>query len=328
MFEFVNWLRVIAAVLITNSHYADIWPVSALAFGGHIGNCIYFFLSGFCLYNIKEAFPKWYLRRIIRIYPALWIVNIVDLIARRTHIGEFTGFLHCFFYPTWFHFIGSIMLLYALYYIITYAQHKLKFDIRWIMLATLIIFIILYIFCFDKSTYHIDDVNEKWVRFMFFESMLLGAWLREKYDRIESKITTVDIGLFCVFTVIYLAGKILLSRLTWLSIFQCFLPVILVIYIYSIATIFIKFEKKSFFTTLNDKVNAVIGFISEITLEIYLGQSLVIWVITDLIFPISFLVITVVILLYAWIIHVCSSFVQKKIFKLLQKIRSEINNNE
>lgn len=55
MFQFVDWLKVVAAMLITNSHYADIWPVSAMAMGGHIGNCLYFFLSGFCLYNIKDG---------------------------------------------------------------------------------------------------------------------------------------------------------------------------------------------------------------------------------------------------------------------------------
>ena len=66
MFQFVYWLRALAAILITNSHYADIWPASAMAFGGHYGNCIYFFLSGFCLYNIGKSFPKWYAKRIVR----------------------------------------------------------------------------------------------------------------------------------------------------------------------------------------------------------------------------------------------------------------------
>lgn len=82
MFQFVYWLRALAAILITNSHYADIWPASAMAFGGHYGNCIYFFLSGFCLYNIGKSFPKWYAKRIVRVYPALWIVAVVNLAVK------------------------------------------------------------------------------------------------------------------------------------------------------------------------------------------------------------------------------------------------------
>lgn len=317
MFYFVNWLKAIAAILITNSHYADIWPISSLAMGGHIGNCLYFFLSGFCLFNIKESFPKWYLKRIIRIYPALWIVNAIDLIAGRTHISEMMGFIHCFFYPTWFHFIGSIMVLYILYYVIRYAQKKMKFDIRWVMLAVLILFLILYVFCCDKSRYHIDDVNEKWVRFMFFESMMLGAYLREKYDSIESKIELVDVFLFGILTVLYFVGKVLLSRITELSIGQCFLPIILVMYIYSIAVLFIKMERNNFFSSISKNLNEVARLIAGITLEIYLGQTLVLWKITGLPFPISFFVVTGVVLLYAWIIHICSAFIQKKCFKVI-----------
>lgn len=71
MFQFVYWLKAFAAILITNSHYADIWPVSRLAMGGHLGNCLYFFVSGFCLYSIRNSFPGWYAKRIVRIYPAL-----------------------------------------------------------------------------------------------------------------------------------------------------------------------------------------------------------------------------------------------------------------
>ena len=41
MFEFINYLRAIATVLITNSHFANIWPVRELASGGLLGNVIF-----------------------------------------------------------------------------------------------------------------------------------------------------------------------------------------------------------------------------------------------------------------------------------------------
>lgn len=319
MFGFVNWLKAIAAVFITNSHYADIWPISSLAMGGHLGNCLYFFLSGFCLFNIKEAFPKWYLKRIIRIYPTLWIVNSIDLIAGRTSITEFMGFVHCFFYPTWFHFIGSIMILYAVYYIVRYIQKKLKLDMRWIMVAIMIVFFVSYLLFFEKSTYHIDDVNENWVRFMFFESMLMGAWFRENYERIGNNITVANYVLFGSFTIVYFLGKLLISRVIELSVIQCFLPVVLLIYIYSIAMIFVKLEKNNILEMIGRKANNFVGFISKITLEIYLGQFLVFWVFNGLEFPISFIVVTAAIILYAWIIHSGAEFIRKKVIELLEK---------
>ena len=113
MFQFVYWLRALAAILITNSHYADIWPASAMAFGGHYGNCIYFFLSGFCLYNIGKSFPKWYAKRIVRVYPALWIVAVVNLECGWDH-GLYT--LSYLSYMVPFHFIHNDFIFNILHY--------------------------------------------------------------------------------------------------------------------------------------------------------------------------------------------------------------------
>lgn len=58
MYSFIHYLRTIATVLITNSHYSHIWPIADLAAGGLIGNILFFAVSGFCLFNIKENFGK------------------------------------------------------------------------------------------------------------------------------------------------------------------------------------------------------------------------------------------------------------------------------
>lgn len=67
MFNFINYIRVLATVLITNSHFSDIWPIKALAAGGLLGNILFFAVSGFCLYLVKDNFFKWILKRVIRI---------------------------------------------------------------------------------------------------------------------------------------------------------------------------------------------------------------------------------------------------------------------
>lgn len=109
MFQFVYWLKAFAAILITNSHYADIWPVSKLAMGGHLGNCLYFFVSGFCLYSIRNSFPGWYAKRIVRIYPALWIVAAINLLVGFWRADSPMAYIHYLIYPTWYHFIASIL---------------------------------------------------------------------------------------------------------------------------------------------------------------------------------------------------------------------------
>ena len=54
MFGFVIYLKALATILITNSHFDTIYPISQSSMGGSIGNSIFFWVSGFCLSNIKS----------------------------------------------------------------------------------------------------------------------------------------------------------------------------------------------------------------------------------------------------------------------------------
>lgn len=323
MFQFVYWLRAIAAVMITNSHYADIWPISAMAFGGHFGNCIYFFLSGFCLYNIQESFPRWYAKRIIRIYPALWIVAAINLLTGFWGADGIMAYVHCLFYPTWYHFITSIMLLYLVFYAVRTIQKRVKIDTLWFLLAAFLVYLAAYIFACDKSYYHIDDVSEKWCRFQFMASMLLGAVLRERYDRINERITSLDITVFIAGLVLYFVGKKTLGKFDDISQFQCILPMIQVLLIYSTGTIFIKLEKGGIFAKAGNAIQGIVTFIAGISLEIYLGQALIITRLNFLTFPLSFVVVTGLILIYAYLIHKLAQLIQKPCSRLLKARQKE-----
>lgn len=316
LYQFVYWLRAIAAVMITNSHYADIWPISAMAFGGHFGNCIYFFLSGFCLYKIKDSFPKWYLKRIIRVYPAVWIASLINILPTFTRDDGIMAYVHCFLYPTRYHFVGSIMLLYILFYVYRQIQTKIKFNALWVVLALFAAYILVYIFAFDKSYYHIDDVNEKWCRFMFAASMLLGSYAREKYDSISAKIKPLNIIVFILFTAFYFAGKFILRGVPSASKFQFLMPIIVVIYIFNIAIIFIKIEKKGLFAKASRIISRPVKFISDISFEIYLVQFAVISRFSSLVFPLNFAVTTLIIIVYAFAAHKLAELIQKLIFKI------------
>ena len=75
MYQFVYLLKTIAAALITNSHFDDLYPISAMSVGGSLGNSIFFLVSGFLISTkIDVGFFKWYLKRCMRIYPAYWVI--------------------------------------------------------------------------------------------------------------------------------------------------------------------------------------------------------------------------------------------------------------
>lgn len=85
MVFFITVLRALAACLVTNSHYTGVYPIDALANGGMTGNVIFFAVSGYCLCSIRERFPKWYGKRLIRCYVPVWLITAVYLLA-----GAFT----------------------------------------------------------------------------------------------------------------------------------------------------------------------------------------------------------------------------------------------
>lgn len=53
MYFFITTLKALASILITNSHYANIWPVPSMAAGGLLGDILFFAVSGYALANIR-----------------------------------------------------------------------------------------------------------------------------------------------------------------------------------------------------------------------------------------------------------------------------------
>lgn len=317
MFQFVYWLKALAAILITNAHYADIWPISSLAMGGHLGNCIYFFVSGFCLYSIRNSFPGWYAKRIVRIYPALWIAAAINLLVGFWRADGPMTYIHCLIYPTWYHFIASILLLYVVYYILRRIQMRLNIRTIWLLLLTLAVYLTAYFLWCDKSYYHIDDVEENWCRFQFMASMLVGALCRENYERLREKISAMDIAGLVGSLAVYFAAKLMFNRNAVSSYFQFLLPVIQVMLIYFIGVLAVKLEKRGAFSRAPAAMQKAAAALAGISLEVYLTQNYIISRLGHLAFPINFLVVTGVILLCSYAVHKAAECIQRGCRKLL-----------
>ena len=122
---FINFLRVLAAIFITNSHLTVVWPNSSIAIGGLLGDVLFFAVSGFCLTktdDISEKFIPWYGKRIICIYPSVLIITVVYSFLGYYKVST-ANLFQTFIYPTRYHFIASILFL----YIVFYALFKLCF---------------------------------------------------------------------------------------------------------------------------------------------------------------------------------------------------------
>lgn len=77
MIFFVTVLRALAACIITNAHYTGVYPTDLIANGGLLGDVMFFAVSGFCFAKVKEPFPKWYFKRLVRILPVVWLITAI-----------------------------------------------------------------------------------------------------------------------------------------------------------------------------------------------------------------------------------------------------------
>lgn len=318
MFFFITFLRAVAACLITNAHYTGIYPTDLIANGGIIGDVIFFAVSGYCLANIKGSFPVWYSKRIIRCYLPIVVMTAV---YTALHNGiSVRGFADNWgHYPVFYHFVESIVLLYIIFYVVMYIK-PLKSRLPLLMGVVAIFYLAVYIFSYDKSYYHIDSVYEPMVRFLFMESMLLGAYFRQNSDRYVGKFSFRSLVCSIVFFGIYIASKLFFVKFQSFAYLQVINQVVVFVLLAMLFRFFMGMENK--LKTLPKFIKNIISFVSMLTLEIYVVQY---WLI-DLIrpefsFPLNWIAITSAILVSAAVLHYVCEGILKLYYAIVNKIK-------
>lgn len=307
MFQFIVYLRAICAVVITNAHYENIYPVSIIANGGLLGDVLFFAISGYCLYNIKTDFIRWYGKRILRIYPGVWIITAIYLLLGFYHAESGAAVGRLMIYPTYYHFVASIMVLYIIYYVLIVISKKYENRTRLLeiyMLAVAVLYTVLYIFVYDRSYYHIDSVYEPMIRFLFLESMLLGAWFREKGKEFTEKGHWYDWGAAAVCFIVYFVSKLIFSRVEAAAQYQIINQAVLFILLFLLFKAFAGIEQ--YYQKLPKIFQLLAKNISTITLEIYLVQYVLIPRLNIGGFPLNFIFVTGGIWISAMVLHYIS----------------------
>lgn len=321
MIYFITFLKALATCIITNAHYTGIYPTDIIANGGLIGDVLFFSISGYCLYNIKMNFFQWYLKRFYRIYLPVTIVTVLFIILGFYKYSD-SAFFYLFVYPTKNHFVASIMVLYIPFYFFI-KNGFIKNNLIYVMIFVCLIFIIVYIGFYDKSYYHIDKVRQPMVRFIYFESMLLGAYFRQN----DSKFRNVFKWYYpvggIVFFLIYSVSKMMFVSRQSISEYQIlnqFAIFVLLVFIFLT------------FAGLDSRLEAlplcfkkIIGFLAPLTLEIYILQKPIIDHLRFIKhFPLNWLCITVTIFLSAYILH----WLCEKIYRMTDNIKAKKTENK
>lgn len=189
------------------------------------------------------------------------------------------------------------------------------------MLALALIWLLLYFTVYDKSTYHIDNVYEPMIRFLFMESMLLGAYFRQNDEKIRNQFVWWSVPGFIVSFAMYFGSKLIFSRYASVALWQFANQLLIFAVLFFLFRLFAGIDGK--LERLPKPIKAVIEFISDITLEIYLVQYVLIDNLRNIApFPLNWLALTAAIILSALALHyLCKGFyfLWKKIFARKEK---------
>jgi peptidoglycan/LPS O-acetylase OafA/YrhL len=175
----------IAALLIANSHLERFYPHSWLAGDGLIGNSLFFMLAGYGLVrserNRSRGFLPWLWRRVVRIYPALFLVVLTFAVGVNGGWRSWSSsdYLEGLLWPTRYTFVWYIMPFYPVFYLLMRVQR------RWVYpMATLLITVVYFAaYTHDVGTmrsgvpFHLSDRPTTLHVAAYLQIMLLGGWL-------------------------------------------------------------------------------------------------------------------------------------------------------
>lgn len=279
--EYIDVLRAVACMLITNSHFHGMYPYD-VAFGGCPGNCLFFLISGFLfarsdLKNTK--FVPWYFRKLLRLHISLIIVYTIDVLTGYRKASALM-FLLPIIYNKWF--VTAIAILYAICFIV----HKYLNNYKMLFVGVdILIYAVLYSCVFDSSVFFVEKKLVFIVLYGYIV-MEIGIYMHKlsKRDHLKTALTLAVASL-----VAFLGIKLLISGGSAMALKLQFLTQIFSIFFAVFFFIAVSgFEKEIMSFLERTKLKELLLTIGKCTLEIYLVQFFIISKLISLPFPIIF----------------------------------------
>ena len=285
---------------------------------------IYFAVSGYCLYSLKETkFLPWYGKRLKRVYIPVWLTAGLFISTGIYGAISLERKLHLLFYPTHYHFVASILVMYIIFFfaIRWINQDRAQRDrrIKYAVIAAIVLFFALFYTVYDRSYYHIDDVNNHMIWHLYFIAMMIGAWFRmnsEKYLGKTNWLSWLGIAISGVF---YIATKLGCSRGLIPPAVQWVNQLTLLVLLSFVFRSFIGLEEV--IKKLPSSIMAPIRFIADMAFEIYLAQAVIIPTFNTgkETFPYNFLVVMSITFLCAYGVHIVTDMIVQLIDTLMRR---------
>lgn len=266
-----QFVRALGILLILNSHLDQYYPIPYIGTGGAIGNSIFFFLSAFGIYLSQQTkrrpFSEWIAGRIRRIYPSLWIVLIFLLMplmitTGKLDVNNLTSFIGNFFNPPYW-FLQTLLVYYLLSYYLLKDNQANKVIL---LLGTLgVIYFVTYFTCVDLTKWSVE--SEPFDHIHYFIVFLFGIFIAQRSKEVSYTGAYNYLVLILLLVLVYV-HKYLMTKGLY-SEFQFLQQTAM----YPIVYYLLKIGRSPIILTKlmqSNTLSAIVNFLSNHTLEIYM----------------------------------------------------------
>ncbi|MBQ9900814.1 MAG: acyltransferase family protein [Clostridia bacterium] len=295
--NFIVLLKFAACLLIINSHCREIYPYFFLAVGGGHGNALFFIISGYCLANIKPGFLDWYLKRVRRIIPAALLMMTVGLALNYGAGIVDSRQSGLQFVADRYWFIWAIMIYYVLFYWVVKNS-----QIKRLLIFLLIYFtgyVLLYTFCIDKSQFCMEPEGFSWFKVYFYFGIMLTGGILKKIGQPEMKPETIRKKLFLPLVILIMIAGITWAAEYWMIFIkgtgygiQFFIH--LSVYVFTVSVFLLFLSCENLIDPNNAFFRKCVTPVAQSTLEIYLVQVSLIFIVLGFAFPVNWLMFVLI----------------------------------
>ena len=270
----IDYTKLLAMMLVFNSHMDKLYPVPQLASGGALGNVLFFLVCGYTWKSgvtyKSTTFSKWYGSKIKRIWIPTVFANIIYIIlfpAKGWNLYEFTSI---FLYPNKYYWFCSAVLVYAAIYFPVIRKGEKATLIA--CLIAIVVYFAYYFLLMDRSNFNVESIGYgKWARFSFYLICVLVGTTNKCHSVLCDKkwyYCTMSIILFAATS----ALKMSMARLSVLLNYQFVCQFLTLINAITIMKLFqtIELDLKRI------KISIIVREMAKYTWEVYLVQIIVI----------------------------------------------------
>ena len=326
---FLTLLKALATLIVMHSHCDELLPIPALATGGSIEDSFFFAVSGFALYySVDKEAGDYFKKRVLRVYPAIVIGTLIVMMVMSgvpdfkmiCKFNDFTlfGAVKTFLFPTNYHFISAILVLYIIYFVCLHNRGVQKNRILiGVMIALACAYAIAYLTYLDTSKWSIESEPFKYLYWAM--AFIVGGLCRGYYDNLKDLVSDkkkmFGICSGILFALFY-AVKLLLAKLQLMQ-FQFVIQIIELLFLFCFIVWLIGYEER-LKKYSEGRLWKAVDFLGSITLENYLFMDMVIMIMytNQIPFPINWILVFPVTFIFSFILHQTVRLIEKRLLKI------------